>query len=321
MQPINRTDKRQPNVQIAASIRAAILSGELEPGAQLPAGHALATFFGVSRMTVQTALRTLREEGFVRSRTGSGVYVREQASLPAPGQQDHVLAGVAAFLFEMGHLKRVTRAGWLLLGIPQPETVAEHCFRAGAVGIALAALEGADIGRTAALCLLHDSHQTRTGDVLSAARAYVTAAVPAAVTAPDISHAQRHGQDLPGSRRRVRGWPDPGIAACPRCRRDRNPAPGRRVPGPRARHRAMARDIDRRPTHRLGTAARPGNRLSQPPQLVVSLHRLLPRTARQRTRANPGPLTGHHISHTRDGKVTEFWAPTTGPQASTDYWS
>jgi 5'-deoxynucleotidase YfbR-like HD superfamily hydrolase/biotin operon repressor len=187
MQPINRTDKRPPNVQIAASIRAAILSGELEPGAQLPAGHALATFFGVSRMTVQTAVRTLREEGFVRSRTGSGVYVRDQASLPAPGQADHVLSGVAAFLFEMGHLKRLARAGWLLLGIPQPETVAEHCFRAGAVGIALAALEGADIGRTAALCLLHDSHQTRTGDALSVARAYVTAAAPAAVTAHQTS--------------------------------------------------------------------------------------------------------------------------------------
>jgi putative hydrolases of HD superfamily len=187
MQPIDPTDKRPPNVQIAASIRAAILGGELEPGAQLPAGHELAKFFGVSRMTVQTAVRTLREEGFVRSRTGSGVYVRDQASLPAPSQADHVLAGVAAYLFEMGHLKRLTRAGWLLLGIPQPETVAEHCFRAGAVGIALAALEGADIGRTAALCLLHDAHQTRNGDLLSVARAYVTTAMPAAVTAHQTS--------------------------------------------------------------------------------------------------------------------------------------
>jgi 5'-deoxynucleotidase YfbR-like HD superfamily hydrolase len=35
---------------------------------------------------------------------------------------------------EMGHLKHVTRAGWLLLGIPQPETVAEHSFRVGVVG-------------------------------------------------------------------------------------------------------------------------------------------------------------------------------------------
>src|SRR5215472_9887999 len=187
MQPIDPADKRQPNVQIAASIRAAILTGELEPGAQLPAGHELAKFFGVSRMTVQTAIRTLREEGFVVSRTGSGVYVRDQASLPAPSQQDQPLAGVAAYLFEMGHLKHLTRAGWLLLGIPQPETVAEHSFRVGVVGIALAALEGADIGRTAALCLLHDAHETRIGDVPSVGRAYVTTAVPEAVSAHQTS--------------------------------------------------------------------------------------------------------------------------------------
>ena len=182
MQPIDPADKRQPNVQIAASIRAAILNGELDPGAQLPTGHELAQFFGVSRMTVQTAVRTLREEGFVRSRAGSGVYVRDQASLPAPSEQDQVLSGVATFLFELGQLKHVTRAGWLLLGISQPETVAGHSFRAGAVGIALAALEGADAGRTAALCVLHDSHQTRTGDVSPVGRAYVTVAVPQAVT-------------------------------------------------------------------------------------------------------------------------------------------
>src|SRR6266567_4374393 len=125
MQPIDPADKRQPNAQIAASIRAAILTGELEPGSQLPPGHELAKFFGVSRMTVQTAIRTLRDEGFVRSRTGSGVYVRDQASLPVPGETDHPLAGAATFLFEMGHLKHLSRAGWLLLGIGQPDAVAK----------------------------------------------------------------------------------------------------------------------------------------------------------------------------------------------------
>jgi 5'-deoxynucleotidase YfbR-like HD superfamily hydrolase len=187
MQPIDPAEKRQPNVQIAASIRAAILTGELAPGSQLPPGHELARFFGVSRMTVQTAIRTLRDEGFVRSRTGSGVYVRDQASLPVPTEKDHPLAGVATFLFEMGHLKHLTRAGWLLLGIPQPETVAEHSFRVGVVGITLAALEGADVGRTAALCLLHDAHETRIGDVPSVGRAYVTTAVPEAVSAHQTS--------------------------------------------------------------------------------------------------------------------------------------
>src|SRR6266571_1082391 len=187
MQSIDQADKRQPNVQIAASIRAAILTGELEPGSQLPPGHELAKFFGVSRMTVQTAIRTLRDEGFVRSRTGSGVYVRDQASLPVPGETDHPLAGAATFLFEMGHLKHLSRAGWLLLGIGQPETVAEHSFRVGVAGIMLAAFDGADVGRTAALCLLHDAHETRIGDVPSVGRAYVTTAAPEAVTAHQTS--------------------------------------------------------------------------------------------------------------------------------------
>lgn len=187
MQPIDPADKRQPNVQIAASIRAAILAGELEPGSQLPPGHELASFFGVSRMTVQTAIRTLRDEGFVRSRTGSGVYVRDQASLPVPGEADHPLAGAATYLFEMGHLKHLNRAGWLLLGVAKPETVAEHSFRVGIVGVLLAALDGADVGRTAALCLFHDAHETRIGDVPSVGRAYVTTAVPDAVTAHQTS--------------------------------------------------------------------------------------------------------------------------------------
>ena len=186
MQLIDPADSRKPNVQIAASIRAAILTGELAPGSQLPTGQELAKFFGVSRMTVQAAIRTLQDEGFVRSRTGSGVYVRDQASLPA-AEEDRPLAGIAAFLFEMGHLKHLPRSGWLLLGIPQPETVAEHSFRVGMVGIALAALEGADVGRTAALCLLHDAHETRIGDVPSVGRAYVTTAVPEAVSAHQTS--------------------------------------------------------------------------------------------------------------------------------------
>jgi putative hydrolases of HD superfamily len=187
MQPMDPADKRQPNVKIAASIRAAILNGELEPGQRLPSGPELARFFGVAAMTVQRAIRTLADEGFVRTRSGSGVYVRDQASLPTPEEADHPLAGAAAFLFEMGHLKHITRAGWLLLGIAQPETVAEHSFRVGIVGITLASMAGADVGRTAALALMHDAHETRIGDVPSVGRAYVTTAVPEAVTAHQTS--------------------------------------------------------------------------------------------------------------------------------------
>lgn len=176
-------DPRRPNVKIAASIRAAILSGELKPGSRLPSNLELASFFGVSAMAVQTAVRKLREEGFVRTRMGSGVYVRDQAAMPVPAGEEHPLAGTAAFLYEMGHLKRLPRAGWLLLGVPQPESVAEHSFRVAMTGMTLAALDGADVSHTAALCLVHDTHETRIGDVPSVGRAYVTTAAPEAVTA------------------------------------------------------------------------------------------------------------------------------------------
>jgi putative hydrolases of HD superfamily len=174
MQPIDRADPRPPNVQIAAAIRAAILTGELRPGTQLQSGQELAKFFGVSRQTVQTAINTLRAEGFVRGQVGSGVFVRDQVSLPATSEDEEPLAGVAAYLFEIGSLKNLPRAGWLRLGIRLPESVAEHSFRVGVIGLVLAALEGADVGRTSALCLLHDSPETRTGDVTAIGRAYVT---------------------------------------------------------------------------------------------------------------------------------------------------
>jgi len=183
MQPMDPADKRQPNVKIAASIRAAILSGELAPGERLPSGPELAQFFGVAGMTVQKAIRTLADEGFVRTKSGSGVYVRDQASAPDPEEAEHPLAGAADYLFEQGHLKRINRAGWLLLGIALPESVADHSHRVGVTGIVLAALEGADVGRVAAMCLLHDSHETRIGDVPSVGRAYITSAAPEAVSA------------------------------------------------------------------------------------------------------------------------------------------
>ena len=181
VQPIDPADRRPAHVQIASSIRAAILTGELAPGAQLPSTQELAAFFGVARMTVQNAVRTLREEGWVDSRPGSGVYVRDQARQPVSGT--HPLAGTARFLHEMGHLKNVPRAGWLLLGVANPESVADHTARVGLIGIVLAAMEGADIGRTAALCLIHDAHETRIGDVPSVGRAYVRTSTPEAVTA------------------------------------------------------------------------------------------------------------------------------------------
>jgi 5'-deoxynucleotidase YfbR-like HD superfamily hydrolase len=95
----------------------------------------------------------------------------------------------------MGQLKQLPRSGWLLLGVPLPESVAEHSFRAAMTGIILAAMAGADVGRTAALCVFHDGHETRIGDVPSVGRAYVSTASPEVVTVQ-----QTHGMPEPAAR-------------------------------------------------------------------------------------------------------------------------
>lgn len=183
MQRLDPDDTRRPNIQIAASIRAAILTEEFGAGERLPSSKELAAFFGVSPMTVQNAIHTLRDEGFVDTRVGSGVWVRAQATLPIEEGTSHPLESVASFLFEVGHLKNLKRAGWVMLGVPQPESVAAHTFRVGIIGLTLAQMADADIGRVAALCLVHDAHETRIGDVEAVGRAYVTTAKPEAVTA------------------------------------------------------------------------------------------------------------------------------------------
>jgi DNA-binding transcriptional regulator YhcF (GntR family) len=87
-------DPRPPYQQVANSLRAAILTRKFTPGEKLPSQGDLATHYGVARMTIQQALRLLREEGLIISRAGSGVYVRERTERPV-GLRPHVEAAFA----------------------------------------------------------------------------------------------------------------------------------------------------------------------------------------------------------------------------------
>jgi 5'-deoxynucleotidase YfbR-like HD superfamily hydrolase len=169
MQQIDPEDPRDKYVQVAGAIRAAILSGELEPGEKLPTGEELAKFFGVGRVTVVTAIKELARDGYVTSGSGQRTQV---IGLPAPAGGP--LAGAADYLYEIGMLKNLPRAGWKRIGMPLPESVAEHSFRVGMIGMLLAVLDGADVGHTAALALMHDTPETRTGDITAVERAHVT---------------------------------------------------------------------------------------------------------------------------------------------------
>ncbi|MEV0646609.1 HD domain-containing protein [Phytomonospora sp. NPDC050363] len=91
-------------------------------------------------------------------------------------------AGTANYLLELGLLKRARRSGWWIAGIRDPESIAEHSWRTSVTGMVIASLEGADPARTAMLCTLHDTPETRIGDIPKIGRDYLTAATPEAIT-------------------------------------------------------------------------------------------------------------------------------------------
>jgi putative hydrolases of HD superfamily len=99
---------------------------------------------------------------------------------------DHV-RDITAFLYEIGQLKRYPRTGWLTAGVPSPESVADHSYRASVIAAAIAAMEGADPQRAAFLAIWHDSQETRTTDLSHLTKRYVTPTPNAAVTSAQVS--------------------------------------------------------------------------------------------------------------------------------------
>lgn len=76
-QKVSDSDPRPHYVQIADDLRTQIDAGELSPGDRLPSGRELATTYGVAPMTIQHALRILREEGRIQTWQGRGAFVAD----------------------------------------------------------------------------------------------------------------------------------------------------------------------------------------------------------------------------------------------------
>ena len=78
---VERLADRAPFRQIADHLRAAIGSGKLGPGEQVPSEWMLTQHYGVARMTVRAALRELAVEGLVVAQHGRGVFVTGDAQV------------------------------------------------------------------------------------------------------------------------------------------------------------------------------------------------------------------------------------------------
>ena len=86
------------------------------------------------------------------------------------------MENIARYLFEAGMLKHVKRSGWWACKIKDPESVAEHTFRAAVVAFMLAKLEGEEDEIANKLCsaaVFHDMHETRVLDLNKIVARYI----------------------------------------------------------------------------------------------------------------------------------------------------
>jgi GntR family transcriptional regulator len=81
--PNFNVDSKSPTpiyAQLDRSIRAAIATGELEAGSQLPTVRQLAVDLAVNANTVARVYAQLERDGVLETRRGVGTFVREAAS-------------------------------------------------------------------------------------------------------------------------------------------------------------------------------------------------------------------------------------------------
>jgi len=79
---------------------------------------------------------------------------------------------------EAGNLKKLPRTGWLLRGVPDPESIADHSYRVALITLFLAdelKAKGVeiDVERALKIALLHDLAEARVTDVPLTAQYYL----------------------------------------------------------------------------------------------------------------------------------------------------
>ena len=79
------------------------------------------------------------------------------------GPDDH--AQLLELWLEVLGLKDEPRAGWVLRGVSNPESVADHSWGTALLALVFAADAGVDAGRAVNIALVHDLAEVRVGDV------------------------------------------------------------------------------------------------------------------------------------------------------------
>jgi GntR family transcriptional regulator len=122
---------KPPSRRIADELRAAILRGELQPGARLPSERELARMHGTARNTAREAVAILQADGLVEAQHGRGAFVRRRPPLRRLAhdryRRAHRAAGKAPFRTEAESQGREARVEVLSIGpAAAPGPIAER---------------------------------------------------------------------------------------------------------------------------------------------------------------------------------------------------
>jgi len=79
---------------------------------------------------------------------------------------------ILKFVEEAGMLKRVARSGWWVLGIKNPESVADHSFRCAVLAYVLSKMEGVKSLDAVIMALFNDIQEARINDLHKMASRY-----------------------------------------------------------------------------------------------------------------------------------------------------
>lgn len=89
---------RPKYLEVAATLRRAISTGQYPVGGELPSTAQLTASFGVSTTVVRGAIRELRGEGLVVGQPGKAVYVRATPDGRPPGSVEEQLRELSTFV-------------------------------------------------------------------------------------------------------------------------------------------------------------------------------------------------------------------------------
>jgi len=82
---------------------------------------------------------------------------------PRKKKDRNILTEMLAFFIEIGKLKRLKRAGWILRGVKDAETVAQHTFQMTIMSWLLGERKGLDTDRIVKIALAHDLCEVYAG--------------------------------------------------------------------------------------------------------------------------------------------------------------